>query len=52
MGWEDRVGSLTPGRFADLVAVDADPLVDIDVLRRPTDVLKGGVPVELGGVSG
>jgi imidazolonepropionase-like amidohydrolase len=52
MGWDDRVGSIAPGRFADLVAVDGDPLDDIDVLRRPTDVLKAGVPVELGGVSG
>lgn len=51
MGWEDRVGSLAPGHFADLVAVDADPLIDIDVLRRPRMVLKGGVAVDLGTVS-
>ena len=29
MGWADRVGTLAPGRFADLVAVDGDPLADI-----------------------
>jgi imidazolonepropionase-like amidohydrolase len=52
MGWEDRVGTLEPGRFADLVAVDADPLADIDILRRPSTVLKGGVPVDLGPISG
>ena len=46
MGWEDRVGSLQAGRYADLVAVDADPLVDIEVLRRPMTVVKGGVPVD------
>ena len=46
MGWEDRVGSLQAGRFADLVAVEADPLSDVEVLRRPTSVLKGGVPVD------
>ena len=46
MGWEDRVGSLRPGRFADLVAVTTDPLVDVDVLRQPSTVLKGGVPVD------
>jgi imidazolonepropionase-like amidohydrolase len=45
MGWEDRVGSLRVGRFADLVAFDADPLMDIEVLRRPRTVVKGGVPV-------
>ena len=51
MGWHDRVGTLQPGRFADLVAVESDPLVDIEVLRRPSTVVKGGVPVDLGGVS-
>ena len=48
MGWEDRVGALALGRFADLVALDADPLVDIDVVRRPRTVLKGGEAVDLG----
>ncbi len=46
MGWEDQVGSLRAGRFADLVALDADPLEDIEVLRRPRTVVKGGVPVD------
>ena len=51
MGWEDRVGSLRPGRFADLVAVRSDPLDDIDVLRHPATVVKGGTAVDLGPVS-
>lgn len=42
MGWADRVGSLAPGRFADLVAVDGDPLADISILERPAAVVKGG----------
>ncbi len=42
MGWSDRVGSLQPGRFADLVAVDGDPLADITILERPVRVVKGG----------
>ena len=42
MGWSDRVGTLAPGRFADLVAVDGDPLADVTVLERPAVVLKGG----------
>ena len=42
LGWEDRVGTLRPGRFADLVAVDGDPLADITVLERPVVVVKGG----------
>jgi imidazolonepropionase-like amidohydrolase len=46
MGWEDRVGSIRPGRFADLVAIAADPLADIEVMRRPATVVKGGVRVD------
>jgi imidazolonepropionase-like amidohydrolase len=42
LGWSDRVGTLAPGRFADLVAVDGDPLADITVLERPVVVVKGG----------
>jgi imidazolonepropionase-like amidohydrolase len=42
MGWEDRVGVVEPGRFADLVMVPGDPLVDIEVLRTPRTVIKGG----------
>jgi imidazolonepropionase-like amidohydrolase len=42
MGWSDRVGSLAPGRVADLVAVDGDPLSDITLLERPARVIKGG----------
>ena len=42
MGWADRVGTLRPGRFADLVAVDGDPLADVRVLERPVVVVKGG----------
>jgi len=45
MGWEDRVGSLVPGRFADLVAVAGDPLADITELERPVVVIKGGTVV-------
>jgi imidazolonepropionase-like amidohydrolase len=45
MGWTDRVGTLAPGRHADLVAVAGDPLADITVLERPVVVLKGGRPV-------
>ena len=45
MGWDDRVGSLRPGRFADLVVVADDPLVDIEVLRSPVAVVKGGALV-------
>jgi len=45
MGWDDRVGSLRPGRFADLVAYPSDPLEDVETLRSPSLVIKGGEPV-------
>ena len=35
-------GSLRAGLFADLVAVDGDPLADVRVMQRPVVVLKGG----------
>jgi imidazolonepropionase-like amidohydrolase len=42
MGWDDRVGSLEPGRYADLIAVDGDPLDDVTVLEDVPFVMKGG----------
>ena len=45
MGWEDRVGTLEPGRFADLVAVAGDPLADVRALEDPVLVAKGGAVV-------
>lgn len=45
MGWSEHVGSLQPGRFADLVAVAGDPLADVTVLEHPTAVVKEGAVV-------
>src|ERR1700730_3872808 len=42
MKWSDRVGSLDPGKFADLIAVKGDPLKDVTVLENVPFVLKGG----------
>jgi imidazolonepropionase-like amidohydrolase len=43
LGWEAKVGSLAPGKFADIVAVPGDPLADIHVTERVNFVMKGGV---------
>ena len=45
MGREAQVGTLDPGRFADLVAVAGDPLADVAALEAPVVVAKGGVVV-------
>jgi imidazolonepropionase-like amidohydrolase len=42
LGWSDRVGTLEPGRFADLIAVEGDPPVDVGKLEHVTFVMKGG----------
>ncbi|MEJ7617515.1 MAG: amidohydrolase family protein, partial [Pyrinomonadaceae bacterium] len=42
LGWSERVGSLEANRFADLIAVEGDPLKDVTVLERVTFVMKGG----------
>jgi imidazolonepropionase-like amidohydrolase len=41
MGRED-VGAIVPGRYADMIAVKADPLADITALEKIDHVMKGG----------
>ena len=45
LSWQDRVGALEPGHYADLIAVDGDPLADIAVLQHVKFVMKGGTVV-------
>jgi imidazolonepropionase-like amidohydrolase len=42
LGWQDRVGAVEPGKYADLIAVAGDPLADISELERVRFVMKGG----------
>jgi imidazolonepropionase-like amidohydrolase len=43
LGWEDEVGALKPGYFADVIAVPGDPTKDIGALKQVRFVMKGGV---------
>jgi imidazolonepropionase-like amidohydrolase len=43
MGWTDRVGSIDPGKWADLIAIDGDPLKDVKLLQHVSFVMKSGV---------
>jgi imidazolonepropionase-like amidohydrolase len=49
MGWENRVGSLIPGLYGDLIAVKGDPLRDITRLQHVDVVIKGGSAFKLPG---
>ena len=42
IGWPDDVGAIAPGRYADIIAVDGNPLDDVTVLENVHFVMKGG----------
>lgn len=43
LGWSGQIGVLKPGYFADVIAVDGDPLSDVGAVQRVAFVMKGGV---------
>jgi len=45
MGWED-IGTLAPGKLADLIAVEGDPLTDIEKMRHVSLVVREGTVVK------
>jgi imidazolonepropionase-like amidohydrolase len=46
LGKESELGSVQPGRFADLIAVEGNPLADVRVLENVGHVMKGGVLIK------
>jgi imidazolonepropionase-like amidohydrolase len=46
LGWSDKVGTLEAGKWADLIAVDGDPLQDVTRLQQVRFVMKGGAVVK------
>ena len=43
LGWQDAIGQLKAGFFADIIAVPGNPLEDISTLTKVSFVMKGGV---------
>lgn len=46
LGWSDKIGSIEAGKYADLIAVDGDPLQDVKTLEQVQWVMKGGAVVQ------
>jgi imidazolonepropionase-like amidohydrolase len=46
LSWQDRVGAVEAGKYADLIAVEGDPLTDIAVLQQVKFVMKAGTVVK------
>lgn len=46
MGWSDDIGALEVGKYADLIAVSGDPIVDINTVQHVRFVMKGGQVVK------
>jgi imidazolonepropionase-like amidohydrolase len=43
MGWTDRVGTLEPSKYADIIAIEGDPLKDVRLLQHIPFVMKSGI---------
>jgi imidazolonepropionase-like amidohydrolase len=49
MYWDGEVGSLAPGKYADLIAVKGDPLADLSRFGDVPFVMKGGQVIKQDG---
>jgi imidazolonepropionase-like amidohydrolase len=47
MGWDERIGSIAPGHYGDVIAVRGDPVADIGILQSVAFVAKGGLVFKL-----
>jgi len=43
--WEQQIGSIEKGKFADIIAVAGNPLTDVTEMQRVRFVMKGGLVV-------
>ncbi|HZS56943.1 MAG TPA: amidohydrolase family protein [Bryobacteraceae bacterium] len=43
LGWEKQIGQLKPGYFADVIAVEGDPIQDMTAVQKVAFVMKGGI---------
>ena len=43
MGWSNKVGAIEPGKWADIIAVKGDPMLDVKLLQHVSFVMKSGV---------
>jgi imidazolonepropionase-like amidohydrolase len=43
MAWTDRTGTIEPGKWADIIAIEGDPLKDVKILQHVNFVMKSGV---------
>jgi imidazolonepropionase-like amidohydrolase len=46
LGWSDKIGTIEPGKYADIIAIDGDPLQDVTTLQHVKFVMKGGEVVK------
>ena len=42
LNWFDRIGTIEPGKFADIIAIDGDPTQDINAIEKVVFVMKDG----------
>ena len=43
LGMREKIGALAPGFEADIIALDGDPLTDMEAVRRVVFVMRGGI---------